>query len=94
MSAIEIVGLAAGAVTTLSYIPQVIRVFRLRSAYEISLAFTLFFVVGLGGWLTYGILLRQLPLVLWNAISLALALAMLYAKLRYGRPNKDAQRQA
>jgi MtN3 and saliva related transmembrane protein len=92
LSSIEIVGLVAGGVTTFSYLPQVIRVYRLKSAYEISLTFTLFFTLGLGGWLTYGILLGQLPLVLWNAFSLALALAMLYAKLKYGHRQKTPSR--
>jgi MtN3 and saliva related transmembrane protein len=92
LSSIEIVGLVAGGVTTFSYLPQVIRVYRLKSAYEISLTFTLFFTIGLGGWLTYGLLLGQLPLVLWNTLSLTLALAMLYAKLKYGRREKTPSR--
>jgi len=92
LSSIEIVGLVSGGVTTFAYLPQVIRVFRLKSAYEISFIFTLFFTLGLGGWLTYGILLEQLPLVLWNGFSLTLALAMLYGKLRYGRGQKAPSR--
>jgi len=70
-------------VTTLGFLPQVIRVYRLKSAWEISLSFNIFFIVGLGGWLTYGVLLRLLPVILWNSLSLLLALALLYAKLRF-----------
>jgi MtN3 and saliva related transmembrane protein len=82
------VGLVAGGITTLSFLPQVVRVYRLKSAYKISLTFTVFFAIGIAGWLAYGIMLQQLPLILWNGLSLALALSMLFAKLRYGRNRK------
>ncbi len=71
--------------TTLSLVPQVIRVWRLRSAREISLAYTLLFLMGVTGWLGYGVWLELPPVILWNAISVGLGLALLYAKMRYGR---------
>jgi len=80
---VEWFGLLAGAVTTLGFLPQVIRVYKLKSAREISLTFAILFIIGLGCWLTYGIFLRLTPVILWNAISLVLALALLYAKLRF-----------
>jgi MtN3 and saliva related transmembrane protein len=76
-------GLIAGAITTLGFLPQVIRVYKLKSAWEISLTFTFSFIIGLGCWLAYGIFLRLTPVILWNSISLVLALALLYAKLRF-----------
>ena len=81
----EWLGLVAGAITTIGFLPQVIRVFRLRSAREISLPFTIMFLIGVSCWLVYGILLQLMPVVLWNAISAIFALALLYAKLKYGR---------
>jgi MtN3 and saliva related transmembrane protein len=81
----ELLGFIGGAFTTIAFIPQVWRLFRLRSAVEISLPFTLLFLLGGACWLTYGILLDLLPVILWNAISLGLTYAMLYAKLKYGR---------
>ncbi len=87
---IEWIGLITGAIAAMSYLPQVFLVFKLKSAYEISLIFTILFCIGIGGWLVYGLLTSQLPLILWNGISLALAFAMLYAKLRYGMKAKKA----
>jgi MtN3 and saliva related transmembrane protein len=78
-------GLIAGAIITIGFLPQVIRVFKLKSAHEISLTFTILFLIGIGCWLAYGISLRLTPLILWNSISVILALALLYAKLKYGR---------
>ena len=85
MPLVEWLGIIAGAITTIGFLPQVLRVFRLRSAREISLPFTLMFFIGVSCWLVYGIILRLMPVVLWNAISALFALALLYAKLRYGR---------
>ncbi|MBI4295014.1 MAG: hypothetical protein HY669_02480 [Chloroflexi bacterium] len=74
-----------GALTTGGLVPQVWRLFKLRSAHEISLTFTLSFVFGIALWLSYGISLGSPPMMLWNSIALALGCAILYAKLRYGR---------
>ncbi len=80
----ELLGFVGGAFMTLGFIPQVWRLFKLKSAREISLPFTILFLLGTACWLIYGILLGLAPMILWNAISLALGLAMLYAKLKYG----------
>jgi MtN3 and saliva related transmembrane protein len=81
----ELLGFIGGALTTVGFIPQVWRLFRLRSAREISLPFTVFFIAVIGFWLSYGISMGLPSLIIWNAITFALGWAMLYAKLRYGR---------
>ena len=80
----ETLGIIAGAFTTLSFLPQVIRVLRLKSAREISRTFTIFYVLGIGLWLIYGLWLGLLPVVLWNSVSLVLAGLLLWAKVKYG----------
>ncbi len=81
----ELLGFIGGALTTMGFVPQVWRLFRLRSAHEISLPFTVFFLLGIAFWLSYGISLGLLSVTIWNAITFVLGFAMLYAKLRYGR---------
>jgi len=81
----ESLGLVAGALTTLSIIPQIIRVLKLRSAREISVLFTTSLLLGVSCWLAYGILLDLAPLIIWNAIAALLIATLLYLKLRYGR---------
>jgi MtN3 and saliva related transmembrane protein len=81
----ELLGFIGGALTTMGFVPQVWRLFRLRSAHEISLPFTVFFLLGIAFWLSYGISLGLLSVIIWNAITFVLGFAMLYAKLRYGR---------
>jgi MtN3 and saliva related transmembrane protein len=78
-------GFVAGALVTCSLIPQLIRVFQLRSAREISMLFTTLLLLGLVLWLAYGVFFRLTPVILWNAVGAILVAALLYAKLKYGR---------
>ncbi len=81
----DALGFIAGALTSFSLIPQVIRVFKLKSVREISLLYTVLFFIGLTIWLAYGIVNKLAPLILWNAVGLGLDGGLLYAKLKYGR---------
>lgn len=81
----EPLGFVAGALVTFSMIPQLIRIFKLKSAHEISLLFTTSLLLGLVLWLAYGIYLSLNPVILWNAIGIALMSLLLYTKLRYGK---------
>ncbi len=85
MSGSELWGWIAGAFVTCSLIPQLIRVFKLKSAKEISLLFNALLLIGVLMWLGYGIALELLPVILWNAIGAILVAILLYAKLKYGR---------
>jgi len=84
LSLTEFIGILAGAFTTFGFVPQIIRVFLLRSAREISLPFTLLFLGGVILWLLYGISLDLVPVIFWNAASAILGALLLYAKLKYG----------
>jgi MtN3 and saliva related transmembrane protein len=81
----EILGFVGGALTTLGYIPQLVRILKLKSAREISLPFTLSFLAGALCWLTYGVLLGLVPVILWNSAGTIFLCTLLYAKLKYGR---------
>jgi MtN3 and saliva related transmembrane protein len=80
-----ILGLVAGAITTGSLIPQVIKVFQLKSSRDVSLLFTLLFLIGDSTWLVYGIILNQLPIILWNILAVALLGILLYGKVKYSK---------
>ena len=81
----EILGFIGGGLVTCSLIPQLIRVFKLRSANEISILFTTLLLLGLILWLAYGIYLELPPVILWNAIAIGLVAVLFWAKLKYGR---------
>ena len=81
---VNIIGMAAAVCTTVSFVPQLIRVWRLRSAREISFTMFLVFSVGVFLWLVYGILIHSVPVMLANGATLLLSLAILALKLRFG----------
>ena len=91
MSLAEALGFVAGAFITCSIIPQLIRVFKLRSAHEISLLFNSLLLGGMLLWIVYGISFGLTPVVLWNAIGAVLLVILLYAKLKYGRESNPKQ---
>lgn len=87
---IEWIGVAAGTLTTLSFVPQVLRTWKTKSAEDVSLWMLLAFNGGITLWLTYGILTQKPSIIFANAITLALALLLLAMKLAFA--NRDATR--
>lgn len=79
------IGLAAAALTTLSFLPQVLKVWRSRRADDLSLATFGMFCAGVVLWLAYGVLIGDLPLIVSNAVTLTLAGSVLVLALRYRR---------
>ncbi|MBV8658040.1 MAG: SemiSWEET family sugar transporter [Burkholderiales bacterium] len=79
----NLIGMVAGFCTTVSFVPQVWRVWKTRHARDISLAMYLFFVIGIILWFIYGMLIQSLPVILFNAITFVLASAVLVMKLRF-----------
>lgn len=81
----ELLGLAAGALTTIAFVPQVWRVWQTRSARDISAPMYLLFTAGVVLWLVYGVQIGSMPVILANAVTLLLAIAVLLMKLRFDR---------
>ncbi|MFN4005681.1 MAG: SemiSWEET transporter [Hylemonella sp.] len=81
------IGYLAASLTTLAFLPQALHTFRTRDVSGISLGMYALFTAGVALWLVYGLLLRAWPIIVANAVTLALALAILAMKLRY-RPRR------
>lgn len=81
----DLVGSLAACLTTLSFVPQAWLTFKTRDVRGVSLGMYSVFAVGVALWLAYGLLLRAWPVVIANAVTLVLALAILGMKLRYRR---------
>jgi MtN3 and saliva related transmembrane protein len=79
-----IVGLAAGLLTTVAFIPQVVQIWKSKSAKDVSLPAFVAFTLGVGLWLAYGILKQEPPIILWNTVTLVLAGAILAMKVKFG----------
>lgn len=82
---VNLTGSLAAVCTTIAFVPQFVRVYRLKSARDISLATFLVFSIGVFLWLIYGLFIRSMPVIVANAVTLGLALAILWLKLNYDR---------
>jgi MtN3 and saliva related transmembrane protein len=83
MSATELIGFVAATLTTASFIPQAWLTFTTKDVSGISLGMYSVFTTGVTGWLVYGLMLGAWPVVVANAVTLALASGILVMKLRY-----------
>jgi MtN3 and saliva related transmembrane protein len=80
---ITILGLVAASLTTFAFLPQIVKVWRSKSAQDISMSWLITFSSGIFLWLVYGLILGQLPIIMANATTLGLTLVILYFKFKY-----------
>lgn len=85
MTLTDLIGYLAACLTTLSFVPQAWLTFKTKDVSGISLGMYSAFTLGVALWLAYGVLLQAWPVVIANAVTLALALGILGMKLVYQR---------
>jgi MtN3 and saliva related transmembrane protein len=83
MNFITLMGFAAATCTTISFIPQTIKTIKTRHTKDLSLGMYFILNAGIIFWLAYGIFKNDLPIILANAITLALTLIILGLKIKY-----------
>jgi MtN3 and saliva related transmembrane protein len=83
MDFITILGLVAGALTTIAFLPQMFQIWRTKSARDVSYVMLIVFMSGLFLWLIYGIILGALPVILANGVTLFFNLIILWLKIKY-----------
>ncbi len=80
----SLLGFAAGLLTTLAFVPQALTIWRAKSARDVSLGAFASFTIGIALWLAYGLVKGEAPIIVWNAITLVLAAAILAMKAKFG----------
>ncbi|MFO0773788.1 MAG: SemiSWEET transporter [Nitrospiraceae bacterium] len=85
-------GYLAGTLTTIAFFPQLLKIWRSKSAEDVSLAMFVIFTSGVALWLGYGILIDAWPIIVANTVTLLLAFAILVLKLRYSRSAQPPRR--
>ena len=86
----EWIGYAAAVLTTSSFVPQAALTLRTRDVSGISMGMYGAFTVGVALWLAYGIALAAWPIILANAVTLALSGTILWTKVRVERTARAA----
>jgi MtN3 and saliva related transmembrane protein len=80
MDLVTLIGYCAGALTTCSFLPQVVKTFRSRRCDDVSAGMLAALATGVLLWLIYGVFVASMPIILANAVTLALLVALLLMK--------------
>jgi len=83
MDIVVITGYIAGALTTISFVPQVIRTWKLKETKDFSLVMLLLFAAGMLLWTVYGIWINSIPIIAANIVTFGLVLILLWMKVKY-----------
>lgn len=86
---VEAIGLAAGAMTTCAFVPQVLQTWRSRQVRDISLAMYLVLASGVASWIVYGLFIDSLAVVAANMVTFVLVCAVLGMKLAWTKRTSD-----
>ena len=81
----NLIGIAAGFLTTVAFIPQILKVHKNRSARDISWRWIIGFLCGIVLWIAYGIIYSSLPIMLANLATFILVAILAIFKMRYGK---------
>ncbi|HRD58581.1 MAG TPA: SemiSWEET family transporter [Ferruginibacter sp.] len=84
----EIVGYVGGVMSSISFLPQVIKIWKTKSAKDLSMLTLIFLTCNITLWLTYGILIGSTPLWLTNAIVLSMVVCIIYFKIKFKSTDK------
>jgi MtN3 and saliva related transmembrane protein len=80
-----VLGLVAGCLTTFSLVPQILKVWRCRSAEDVS--YKMYFVLSAGSllWIYYGVLKEEIAIIITNSMTLVLDVTVIYLKWKFSR---------
>ena len=85
---IGIIGILAGMCTTISFVPQILKIIKTRHVRDLSLVMYVILTFGIFLWFIYGIFIKEWPIIITNIISFSLCLAVVIIKLLDIRRNK------
>ena len=85
---LEIIGMSAAILTTLAFVPQVLKVIKLKKTDSLSLSTYVIFTLGVALWLVYGFFKNSISMVLGNGITLILSLIILLYIIKEKKSNQ------
>lgn len=79
----EVIGYLAALLTTISFLPQVFKIYKTKETKSISLSMYIILTLGILLWLIYGLHLNSMPIILANAVTLVSLIYILFMKMKY-----------
>ncbi|MFL6227708.1 MAG: SemiSWEET transporter [Pyrinomonadaceae bacterium] len=83
MEGLTLLGLLAGGLTTASFVPQVLKIWKTKSAKDVSLLMFVAFCVGVSLWIVYGSIKGEVAIIVTNVVTLILGAAIVWMKLKF-----------
>jgi len=77
------IGLGAGICTGISMLPQLTKIIKEKKAKDISFFMLFILLTGVAGWIWYGIVKKDYPIIITNSFSFAVNVLVLFFSLRY-----------
>lgn len=78
-----IVGMIAGTLTTIAFLPQVIKIYKTKMVKDLSIVTFCMYFLGVFLWVVYGFILKELPIIIANTASLVLIITIIVMKIKY-----------
>lgn len=82
---IDVLGYTSATLTTIAFLPQIIKTVQTKSAKDVSMGMFVLFTIGVFLWIIYGILTRTYPVLIANAVIFCLALSQIILKIKYDK---------
>jgi MtN3 and saliva related transmembrane protein len=76
-------GLVAGVLTTIAYLPQLLKTWKSKSADDLSWSMLIMLCTGIVLWLVYGVYVQDVPIIAANIVTLCFSSVILVLKVRY-----------
>jgi MtN3 and saliva related transmembrane protein len=83
MDNVTLIGSVAAICTTISFVPQVIKIYKTKETRDLSLLMYAVFSLGVFLWLCYGIMIKSMPIMIANLVTLTFSLFILIMKVKY-----------
>jgi MtN3 and saliva related transmembrane protein len=85
----QVVGISAGVFTGVSLLPQLVKIYKEKKSESISWAMLIVLLAGLGGWIWYGFLKSDLPIIVTNCFSVVVNVAIMILSVKYKKLNSN-----
>lgn len=85
---IQMFGFFGGILTSAGFLPQIIKGFKTKRMQDVAIWQYILQTVGMASWLTYGLLVKDMPIIAANVFSLTCGLTILWLRVKYGKDDK------
>ena len=89
---ITTLGLIAGVLTTIAYLPQLIKTWQTKSAHDLSWSMLIVLCAGIVLWLVYGFYIQNIPIIAANIVTFVFTSMILVLKIKYKQESEVGER--